>query len=200
MRPIGLLIRSHSEEKSPQNAGKQGAPGDVIHPVIHPVPPEMAPKTAAVGFDGPCSSAVEHPTFNRQVVGSIPTAGTRTLVVLYAVIVLQIVALLLAPHRAEAAWKPATATWYGPGFYGNTTACGQRYTQQIRGTAHMALPCGSKVTICKPVGRFRRCVAVRVIDRGAFHPGNFDLSARTAMDLCRCSRPYTQRVSWRRGW
>jgi hypothetical protein len=129
-----------------------------------------------------------------------PTWG----MLLGALIIVGILALLIAfDGTAEARpnpWVPATATWYGPGFYGNRTACGQRYTKTIRGTAHMSLPCGAKVSICKPVGRWKRCVYVRVIDRGAFHPGNFDLSARTAMDLCRCWQPYTQRVSWRKGW
>lgn len=100
-------------------------------------------------------------------------------------------------------WQSATATWYGPGFYGNQTACGHTYTLQLRGTAHMRLACGAKVTICKRIGhngRLRRCVRVLVVDRGAFHPNNFDLTARTAMDLCRCKRPYTQRVVWQRGW
>lgn len=120
---------------------------------------------------------------------------------------IQIVALigglLIAPRPADAAaWRTSTATWYGPDFYGNPFACSHRrdvpnrYGRNVRGTAHMTLPCGSKITIC----RRSRCVQVRVIDRGAFHAGNFDLTARTAMDLCRCTRPYTQTVRWTRGW
>lgn len=107
---------------------------------------------------------------------------------------------LAAPSASAAPWERTTATWYGPGFYGNTTACGQRYTQRIRGVAvpnsgASGLRCGAKLTI-----RYHgRVVRVRVIDTGGFSHG-FDLSARTAMDLCRCTRPYTMRVAWHRGW
>lgn len=99
-------------------------------------------------------------------------------------------------------WTNATATWYGPGFYGKRTACGQTYTTRIRGTAHMSLPCGAKLTVCRHVGRkgLRRCLRITVIDRGRFHPNNLDLSARTAQDLCRCVKPYTTPVMYRRGW
>lgn len=123
---------------------------------------------------------------------------------------LAVVAFLWITEPAGAAqqpWQgPVSATWYGPGFYGNAFACSHRpdvpdhYATNTRGTAHMTLPCGAKVTICKRVGRWKRCVKVRVIDRGNFYAGNFDLTARTAMDLCRCHRPYTQTVTWKRGW
>lgn len=119
-------------------------------------------------------------------------------------IVVLIVGLLIAPRPAEARpdWQTAQATWYGPGFYGNAFACSHRrdvpdhYSRNVRGVAHMTLPCGTRVTIC----RRSTCVQVRVIDRGAFHAGNLDLTARTAMDLCRCWQPYTQTVRWARGW
>jgi rare lipoprotein A (peptidoglycan hydrolase) len=159
--------------------------------------------STSTGSDGVASSAHASPTWCENSLHDErdePTHSHATFGnLLCSVIVLLIIALLVAPRDAEAApvaWQRATATWYGPGFYGNTTACGQRYTIRLRGTAHMSLPCGARVTIC----RSARCVRVRVIDRGAFHPGNFDLSARTAMDLCRCQRPYTQRVRWHRGW
>lgn len=123
--------------------------------------------------------------------------------ILLAQIVVLIVGLLIAPRPATASeWDTTTATWYGPSFYGNSFACSHRrdvpdhYGRNVRGAAHMTLPCGSKVTIC----RRSRCVRIRIIDRGAFHAGNFDLTARTAMDLCRCWQPYTQRVRWTKGW
>ena len=61
-----------------------------------------------------------------------------------------------------ASMRKDTATWYGPGFYGNTTACGIKLTRTVVGVAHKTLPCGSKVTI-KYRGRYLR---TRVIDRG----------------------------------
>ena len=37
-------------------------------------------------------------------------------------------------------------SWYGPGFYGNGTACGQTLTKELVGVAHRTLPCGTIVT------------------------------------------------------
>src|SRR4029077_11272191 len=39
------------------------------------------------------------------------------------------------------------ASWYGPGFYGNRTACGQVYTPEIVGVAHRTLRCGTMVVL-----------------------------------------------------
>ena len=72
------------------------------------------------------------------------------------------------------------ATWYGPGFYGNETACGQTLTRRTVGVAHKSLPCGAKVTI-KHRGRFLR---TRVIDRGPFARGaKWDLTGAAARRL-----------------
>lgn len=72
------------------------------------------------------------------------------------------------------------ATWYGPGFYGNETACGVELTRRVVGVAHRSLPCGSKVTIAYR-GRFLR---TRVIDRGPFaHGAKWDLTAGAAREL-----------------
>lgn len=125
----------------------------------------------------------------------------RWLLILGVAIVLGLTLDATADKAQAYQWHRDTATWYGPGFYGNTTACGQRYTQRIRGVAvpgsgprHMR--CGAKLTICRRGG----CVRVRVIDTGGFRNHQFDLSARTAMDLCKCWRPYTMTVRWKRGW
>jgi rare lipoprotein A (peptidoglycan hydrolase) len=81
------------------------------------------------------------------------------------------------------------ASWYGPGFYGNRTACGQVYTPEIIGVAHRTLPCGTLVTI-----EFRgRTMTVPVIDRGPYIAGRtLDLSNATKIamactDLCTVS-------------
>jgi len=91
--------------------------------------------------------------------------------------------------------RTGVATWYGPGFYGKHTACGQLYSIRTRGVANNHYRCDTKLTI--KVGG--RVVRVKVIDTGGFSH-EFDLSARTAMDLCRCWKPYTMKVRWRRGW
>ncbi|HEV2820835.1 MAG TPA: septal ring lytic transglycosylase RlpA family protein [Solirubrobacteraceae bacterium] len=59
------------------------------------------------------------------------------------------------------------ASWYGPGFYGRRTACGQTLTGDIKGVAHKTLPCGTKVVF----KRGDRTVTARVIDRGPYVAG-----------------------------
>jgi rare lipoprotein A len=76
-------------------------------------------------------------------------------------------------------FKEAEATWYGPGFYGNSTACGQTYNDTILGVAHRTLPCGTAVTLF-----FNGVVlTVPVIDRGPYSTADWDLSAETARRL-----------------
>lgn len=71
------------------------------------------------------------------------------------------------------AFRRSFASWYGPGFYGNRTACGQTFHAGIMGVAHKTLPCGTRVTF----RRGSKLVHARVVDRGPFHAGReFDLS------------------------
>jgi rare lipoprotein A (peptidoglycan hydrolase) len=83
----------------------------------------------------------------------------------------------------EIAFSPlqwAGATWYGPGLYGNNTACGQVLRPETIGVAHRSLPCGTAV---KFVYRGRQIVT-RVIDRGPYSYGNdWDLTYATARAL-----------------
>lgn len=72
-------------------------------------------------------------------------------------------------------------TWYGPGFYGNRTACGVRYTRRIVGVAHRTLPCGTLVEF-----KWHGITAVApVIDRGPFASSKyvFDFSAAMACEV-----------------
>ena len=41
-------------------------------------------------------------------------------------------------------------SWYGPGFYGKRTACGQAMTEGLVGVAHRTLPCGTRITFKNP--------------------------------------------------
>ena len=77
-------------------------------------------------------------------------------------------------------YRKVMATWYGPGFYGNRTACGQRLTKRTLGVAHKTLPCGAKVAV-----RYEgRSVVVPVIDRGPYAEGmEYDLTSATARRL-----------------
>ena len=85
-------------------------------------------------------------------------------------------------------YRSATATWYGPGFYGNRTACGQRLTKRTQGVAHKTLPCGTRVAI-RVNGR---STVVPVIDRGPYARGvAYDLTSATARRL---GVMYTSRI------
>jgi hypothetical protein len=69
--------------------------------------------------------------------------------------------------------KVAGATWYGPGLFGNHTACGQTLRRGTIGVAHRTLPCGTKVTFAYH-GRY---MVVPVIDRGPYSDvADFDLT------------------------
>jgi rare lipoprotein A (peptidoglycan hydrolase) len=77
--------------------------------------------------------------------------------------------------------KPTLATWFGPGFYGNETACGQTMSPTLLGVASRTLPCGTLVQI----GYRGRRVTVPVVDRGPYgHIGaTWDLTTGTARAL-----------------
>lgn len=89
-----------------------------------------------------------------------------------------VLAAMAAPAPAEARpparpkFRNTVASWYGPGLWGNRTACGQTLRPWTYGVAHKTLRCGTRVRVCK-----YRCVTTRVIDRGPFVSGReFDLT------------------------
>jgi rare lipoprotein A len=77
-------------------------------------------------------------------------------------------------------FRRAVATWFGPGFYGHRTACGQRLTHRLLGVANRTLPCGTKLSLL-----YRgRTITVPVVDRGPFaHGASYDLTSATAQAL-----------------
>jgi rare lipoprotein A len=78
------------------------------------------------------------------------------------------------------AFRPALASWYGPGLYGNRLGCGGRLSPGTVGVAHKSLPCGTTVVL----RRGRRVVRARVIDRGPYAGAReFDLTAATKQRL-----------------
>jgi hypothetical protein len=84
------------------------------------------------------------------------------------------------PTAQVTVYRPATATWYGPGFYGHRTACGVRMTRTLLGVAHRSLPCGTMVEVYY----HGRTATVPVIDRGPFtRRARWDLTAATAQQL-----------------
>ena len=77
-------------------------------------------------------------------------------------------------------YRPALASWYGPGLYGNQLGCGGVLTPGTIGVAHKSLPCGTRVTLRKG----SRIVRARVIDRGPYVGAReFDLTAATKARL-----------------
>jgi rare lipoprotein A len=73
------------------------------------------------------------------------------------------------------------ATWFGPGFYGKKTACGQTLTPGVVGVANRSLPCGTLIK----VSYSGHALTVPVLDRGPYsHIGaDWDLTAGAASAL-----------------
>jgi hypothetical protein len=85
-----------------------------------------------------------------------------------------------APTRSLTVYRPAVATWYGPGFYGRRTACGQKMSRRLLGVAHRTLRCGTLVEVFYG----GRAITVPVVDRGPFRRGTtWDLTSAAARAL-----------------
>jgi rare lipoprotein A len=86
----------------------------------------------------------------------------------------------MTTHALAFSWDIRTATLYGPGLYGNRTACGYTLGHRTRGIAHRTLPCGTPV----PVYYGGRLAIFPVIDRGPYTDGvSIDLTAAAARKL-----------------
>ena len=83
-----------------------------------------------------------------------------------------------APAPTAGSWTlMQKATWYGPGFWGRRTACGDTLTKNTLGVAHKKLPCGTQVTFTLN----GLSVDTTVIDRGPFRKGyKWDLTKAAA--------------------
>jgi hypothetical protein len=77
-------------------------------------------------------------------------------------------------------FRSAGASWYGPGLWGNETACGQTLRPSTLGVAHRSLPCGTAVKFVYG----GRALVTQVIDRGPFARGRtWDLTAAASEAL-----------------
>jgi len=85
-----------------------------------------------------------------------------------------------APTVTITVYRQSLATQYGPGFYGQRTACGQRLKRGTIGVANRTLKCGTKVAIL-----YRgRTIIVPVIDHGPYANGaDWDLTEATGRAL-----------------
>lgn len=86
----------------------------------------------------------------------------------------------VVPVAWRPTWRSARASWYGPGFYGNTMAGGGRLTRTSMVVAHRTLPFGTRVLITY---RGKSAIA-EVRDRGPYiRSRQFDLGPGTAKRL-----------------
>jgi rare lipoprotein A len=82
----------------------------------------------------------------------------------------------VSPAISVIVYRPSIATLFGPGLWGNHTACGGYLRKTTLGVANRKLPCGTQVAIY-----YRgRTVVVPVIDRGPYaNHANWDLTMAT---------------------
>ena len=85
-------------------------------------------------------------------------------------------------HSAQGFKEVGVASWYGPGFHGHTTSCGEIYDQNQMTCAHKLLPMHTLVRVTNLENG--RSVELRVNDRGPFVSGRIvDLSLAGAKSL-----------------
>jgi rare lipoprotein A len=76
--------------------------------------------------------------------------------------------------------RTGIATWFGPGFYGQATACGQTLTPAVIGIANRTLPCGTLVKVTYK----SQALVVPVLDRGPYaNHADWDLTSGAAQAL-----------------
>lgn len=98
----------------------------------------------------------------------------------------------LTTHSLAMDWRVRTASYYGPGLWGNRTACGGVLRRHMRGVAHRSLPCGTRVAVYAN----GRIAIFPVIDRGPYTSGvALDLTKAAAQRLA-----LTTTQSVRFGW
>ncbi len=85
-------------------------------------------------------------------------------------------------HSAKGYREEGVASWYGPGFHGRATSCGERYDQDELTCAHKLLPMQTMVLVTNLDNG--RTAVLRVNDRGPFVRGRIvDLSRAAAKRL-----------------
>ena len=88
--------------------------------------------------------------------------------------------------------EEGTASWYGPGFHGKTTANGETYNQYAMTAAHKILPLGTQVRVTH-LGN-GRSIIVRINDRGPFVDDRVIDLSRAAASRLNVVGPGTARV------
>lgn len=140
--------------------------------------PTLDPGARSAGNLDQPSTLFEPTTRTEPPQARVPVAPTR----------------LKAKSLAKNPWRTdRNISWYGPGFYGRRTACGQALTTSLVGVAHRTLPCGTKVIFKNPSNG--RTVTLTVVDRGPYVSGrNWDLTGGACLKLGHCR---TGTLQWR---
>jgi rare lipoprotein A len=89
-------------------------------------------------------------------------------------------AMSSSPTVTITVYRSSTATQFGPGFYGQKTACGETLKASTLGVANRTLKCGTAVAIY-----YRgRTIVVPVVDRGPYaNSADWDLTEATGRAL-----------------
>ncbi len=137
----------------------------VIQRLGHQTNWQWAPTVqATVGSDGSFSAVWQTDHIGRfsirAVIGSATAASTASAL----------------PTVTITVYRVAIATQYGPGFYGQRTACGQKLRRSTIGVANRTLKCGTQVAIYW----HGKTMIVPVIDRGPYaNHADWDLTEAT---------------------
>jgi hypothetical protein len=157
---------------------------DTSDPVLEPAQTFEAPTRAAVNPPAPAAGvipiATPRPT-PRPTPKPLPATGGSS-------------SGGSSGGTSSGSWNyDSNVSWYGPGFYGNRTACGQTLTTSLMGVAHRTLACGTRVSFRNPSNG--KVITVPVVDRGPYAAGrNWDLTGAACTALSHC---YTGPLQWR---
>jgi rare lipoprotein A (peptidoglycan hydrolase) len=124
---------------------------------------------ATVGSDGSFSAAWQTDHIGRFAIRALITTGSGTAS-----------AASSMPTVTITVYRRSIATQYGPGFYGQRTACGTKLKPSTIGVANRTLKCGSTVSVYY----HGRTMILPVIDRGPYaNHADWDLTTAAAKAL-----------------
>ncbi len=124
---------------------------------------------ATVGSDGSFSAAWQTDHIGRFAIRALIATSSGTASTASSM-----------PTVTITVYRQSIATQYGPGFYGQRTACGTKLKPSTIGVANRTLKCGSKVSVYY----HGQTMIVPVIDRGPYaNHADWDLTTATAKAL-----------------
>jgi hypothetical protein len=187
----GTTMTVQPPDPGARSAGNLDLRSVFIEPATRPEPPaapvrdaQPAPKAGAVVIELPKPTAQPTAAPKRQA-ASTPSKPRTTSS-----------AARVTTTKSTGGWRfDGNVSWYGPGFYGNRTACGQTLTRGLIGVAHKTLPCGTKIVFRNPSNG--KTVTAAVVDRGPYVAGRqWDLTGGLCLALDHC---FTGSIQWKFG-